>query len=220
MSIWWIHGNRPATNLLRSFETSHFIAVNDSLTGLLGPYSSLSRALSVWKLLMVLENVCCCLLWVFFVWLVFFCRRITLSWECMCLFSGMHGCLCLASSMPNIIFRFVAFAAPLPRAPCLWRYATDALYHKWVFSIVSTDVPVLPFPSLAQVVMEDPSWDRIIEYQVGRDLTGHSVQPCLAKARSRKDALATCPAESEISNVEEPPNSLGDYPSGSLVSLK
>lgn len=57
--------------------------------------------------------------------------------------------------------------------------------------------------------MEDPSWDRIIEYQVGRDLTGHSVQPCLAKAQSRKDALATCPAESEMSNVEKSPDSLG-----------
>lgn len=48
-----------------------------------------------------------------------------------------------------------------------------------------------------------------MEYQVGRDLTDNLFQPCLAKPGSRKDALAACPAESELSNVEEPPNSLG-----------
>lgn len=72
------------------------------------------------------------------------------------------------------------------------------------------DVPVLPFPSLAAVVWRmSPSWDGIIECQVGRDLTDHLVQPCLAKAQSRKDALAACLAESEVSNVEEHPDSLG-----------
>jgi len=36
----------------------------------------------------------------------------------------------------------------------------------------------------------------IIEYQVGRDLKDHLVQPFLAKARLRQDGPASCPAES------------------------
>lgn len=87
--------------------------------------------------------------------------------------------------------------------------------HRWSVSwmsllCVSVDVPVLPFPSVALVGWRmSPSWDRTIEYQVGRDFTDHLVQPCLVKARSRKDAVAAYPAGSELSNVEKPPNSLG-----------
>ena len=36
----------------------------------------------------------------------------------------------------------------------------------------------------------------IIEYQVGRDLKDHLVQPFLAKAQSRQDGPAPCPARS------------------------
>ena len=36
---------------------------------------------------------------------------------------------------------------------------------------------------------------KIIEYQVGRDLKDHLVQPFLAKAQSRQEGPAPCPAE-------------------------
>lgn len=62
MSIWWIHGSRPAANSLWYYKISHFTAVSDSLTGLLGPHSFLSRAVSVWKLFMALENRFLCFL--------------------------------------------------------------------------------------------------------------------------------------------------------------
>jgi len=35
---------------------------------------------------------------------------------------------------------------------------------------------------------------RVIECQVGRDLKGHLVQSSMAKARSRQDGPALCPA--------------------------
>lgn len=56
LSIWWIHGSRPATFSLWSYEIFHFTAVSDSLADLLGAHSSLSRAVSVWKLFMALEK--------------------------------------------------------------------------------------------------------------------------------------------------------------------
>jgi len=62
----------------------------------------------------------------------------------------------------------------------------------------------------------------IVEYQVGRDLGNLLVQPFLAKARSRQGGPATCPAESEVSNVGEsttsfywaccPPGPPGSFP--------
>lgn len=47
LSIWWIHGSRPATFSLWSYEIFHFTAVSDSLADLLGAHSSLSRAVCV-----------------------------------------------------------------------------------------------------------------------------------------------------------------------------
>jgi len=42
-----------------------------------------------------------------------------------------------------------------------------------------------------------------IEYQVGRDIKHHLVQPFLVKALSRQDGPAPCPADLKLSNVGE-----------------
>lgn len=95
--------------------------------------------------------------------------------------------------------------------PKIWTVNIKNKYGNYILKVYYCEIiwVRLERKIICNVILFESQNQKIIEYQVGRDIKDHLVQPFLAKAHSRIGGLASCPDTLKSAPYWEFTSSLG-----------